>query len=136
MSHKQIVEQALARFADPSRRDQYFDLYSDNVVLHGYRIDPGLENVKRYYAAVWTAFPDAHIVAGKLIEAGDKVIVRFEMRGSHLGSFLGIPPTGKSIVLPGMTILRFEEQRCVERWSVADGLALLVQLGGFQAGDR
>jgi steroid delta-isomerase-like uncharacterized protein len=136
MSHKQIIERALAQFADPSRRDQYFDLYSDNVVLHGYGIEPGLDNVRRYYAAVWAAFPDAHISAEELIETEDRVVVRFEMRGTHRGPFLGIQPSGKSIVLPGMTILRFEEQCCVERWSVTDGLALLVQLGAFKVGGR
>lgn len=136
MSLKQIVEQALAQFADPSRRDQYFDLYSDNVVLHGYGIEPGLDNVRRYYAAIWAAFPDARVSPEELIETGDRVVVRFEMRGTHRGPFLGIQPSGKFIVLPGMTILRFENQRCVERWSVTDGLALLVQLGAVQVGDR
>lgn len=132
MSNKQIVERALAHFAEPSLRDRYFELYSDNIILHGYGIEPGLLSVKRYYAQVWVAFPDARVDAEEIIECGDKVLVRFTMRGNHRGPFRGIQATGRSIAVPGMTILRFEEQQCVERWSIIDGLSLLAQLGVFK----
>ncbi len=36
MSHRKTVEDALVCFAEPSRRAAYFDLYSADVVLHGY----------------------------------------------------------------------------------------------------
>jgi hypothetical protein len=36
MSYREIVENALVCFAKPCRRDAYFDLYSQDVVLHGY----------------------------------------------------------------------------------------------------
>ena len=137
MSNRQIVERALACFAEPSRRDAYFDLYSENVILHGYDgVEPGLTSVKRYYAGIWAAFPDARVSAEDMIEAADKVIVRFVMTGTHRGPILGLNSTGMSIYLPGMTILRFKEQKCVERWSVTDSLSLLVQLGGLPSVNR
>jgi hypothetical protein len=37
------------------------------------------------------------------------------------------------MALPGITILRFAGGRCVERWSQADFLYLLQQLGAFPA---
>jgi predicted ester cyclase len=47
---------------------------------------------------------------------------------------MGIPPTGKQIALRGITILRFgDDHRVVERWSCADLLRLLVQLGAVPA---
>jgi steroid delta-isomerase-like uncharacterized protein len=132
MSHREIVERALACFAEPSRRDSYFDLYAEDVVLHGYAgVEPGLESVKRYYAGIWAVFPDARVHAEDVIEMDDKVVLRFVMTGTHSGAFLGLNATGKSIRLPGMTILRFQGGKCVERWSVADSLSVLVQLGGF-----
>ena len=43
MSHRKTVEDALVCFAEPSRRAAYFDLYSADVVLHGYGgVEPGL----------------------------------------------------------------------------------------------
>jgi predicted ester cyclase len=44
---------------------------------------------------------------------------------------MGVPATGRDIALPGTTILRFEGSRAVERWSQADMLGLLVQLGAI-----
>lgn len=135
MSHRDIVERALEDFADPQRREQYFDLYSEHVILHGYSgIEPGLDSVRKYYAGIWSVFPDARVIADDWIEAGDKVILRFTMTGTHTQPFLGIEATGRSVRLPGMTILRFENQKCVERWSVTDSLSVVAQLGGFPKG--
>ena len=132
MSNRDIVERALACFADPQHRERYFDVYSEDVILHGYSgVEPGLGSVRRYYAGVWSVFPDARVIAEDLIEAGDKVILRFTMTGTHTQPFLGVEATGRSVRIPGMTILRFEDQKCVERWSVTDSLSLLAQLGGL-----
>jgi predicted ester cyclase len=137
MSNRDIVERALVRFADPQRREQYFDLYSENIILHGYSgVEPGLDSVRKYYAEIWSAFPDARVIAEEFIETDDKVILRFAMVGTHSQPFLGIEATGRPVRLPGMTILRFEDQKCVERWSVTDSLSLLVQLGAFPVDDR
>lgn len=129
---RKIVEEALASFSDPARREQYFDLYAPGIMLHGYEgVEPGIESVRRYYTAFWAAFPDARVTAEDILETGDKVVVRFLMTGTHRGPILGLDATGKSVRLDGMTILRFEDQKCVERWSVTDSLALAVQLGAF-----
>jgi predicted ester cyclase len=132
MSNTDIVERALACFADPQHRERYFDVYSEDVILHGYSgVEPGLDNVRRYYAGIWSVFPDARVIAEDLIETADKVILRFTMTGTHTQPFLGINTTGRSVRIPGMTSLRFEHQKCVERWSVTDSLSLLAQLGGL-----
>ena len=132
MSNSKIVERALACFANPALRDSYFDLYSEDVVLHGYDgVEPGLDSVRQYYAGFWSAFPDACVTAEDIIEKDDKVIIRFLVTGTHRGPILGLNATGKAIRLQGMTILRFKDQKCVERWSVTDSLSLLAQLGGF-----
>jgi predicted ester cyclase len=55
------------------------------------------------------------------------------MTGRHVGEFLGVSAMGIEIALPGITILRFEGPAVVERWSQADVLGLLVQLGAVPA---
>jgi predicted ester cyclase len=130
---RNIVEKALANFSDPLRRDQYFELYAPEIVLHGYDgVGPGIDSVKRYYSAFWDAIPDARVAADDIIEAENKVVVRFSLTGTHRGRILGLDGTGKAIRLTGMTILRFQGQTCVERWSVTDSLALAAQLGAFR----
>jgi predicted ester cyclase len=69
-----------------------------------------------------------------VLEDGDKITIRFTLSRRHEGAFLGVPATGTEIVLPGITILRFGAAgKTVERWSNADMLGLLVQLGAVPA---
>lgn len=108
----------------------YLRLYDEDVVLHGYAsVGPGLASVRRFYEDFWRAFPGSRLTFEDVFAAGDQVACRFLVEGVHAGPFLGLEPEGRSISLPGITILRFRGGRCVERWSQADFLGLLAQLG-------
>lgn len=51
------------------------------------------------------------------------------IRGTHRGELMGIAPTGREITMTDITILRIVDGKVVERWSEADSLGLLHQLG-------
>jgi predicted ester cyclase len=55
------------------------------------------------------------------------------MSGIHSGTFLNVPASGRPYVLPGITVLRFAGGKVTERWSSADMLGLLVQVGALPA---
>ena len=110
----------------------YLELYDPSVVLHGYQgVEPGLASVTAFYQAFWSAFPNSQLNLDDIISQGDQICVRFTLRATHRGPFNGLPATGKAISLPGITILRFANGKCVERWSQADFLGLLQQLGAL-----
>jgi predicted ester cyclase len=44
---------------------------------------------------------------------------------------MGVAATGKRVSISGITILRFVEGQCVERWSEANFVGLLQQLGAL-----
>ena len=44
------------------------------------------------------------------------------------GEFLGVPATGRSIVMPGMGIFRFEGTMAVENWAMYDIFAVYQQI--------
>jgi steroid delta-isomerase-like uncharacterized protein len=114
---------------------QYLRLYSADVVLHGYAdLEPGIDNVRRFYEAWWAAFPASQLTIEDTVVAGDRVACRFRITGTHGGPFQGIPPSGGSISVAGFTILRFSGGVCVERWSLLDSLGLLAQIGAPGAG--
>ena len=136
MSNRRAVEQAIDSW---NRGDllEYLRLYRDDVVLHGYAgLEPGLENVHRFYEDWWRAFPGSKLVLDDLISVEDKVVCRFLIDGTHAGPFQGIPASGKAVSVSGFTILRFVESKCVERWSLVDSLALLTQIGALGGLER
>ena len=60
---------------------------------------------------------------------GDRVAYRWTFRGTHLGDFGGIPPTGRVAIWSVIGIARFAEGKMVERWQRLDTAGLLGQLG-------
>ena len=127
--NKAALERAIGRWNEGDLAG-YLQLYDPAAVLHGYQgVEPGFGGIRRFYEAFWAAFPGSRITLHEVVSEGGSVACRFTLRATHEGEFNGVPATGKGISLAGITILRFEGGRCVERWSQADFLGLLRQLG-------
>ena len=73
--------------------------------------------------------PNTQLTFHEVFSSGDSLCINFTMTGTHVADFLGVPATERDIALPGITVLHFRDGKCVERWSQADMLGLLVQLG-------
>jgi steroid delta-isomerase-like uncharacterized protein len=135
MSNQDIFSLALKCFSDPQRRNEYFQLYSDEILLHGYQgIEPGLESVKQFYYAFWNLFPDAQVLLQDLIGEGETLVARYTITGTMHEAFMGVPATGQRIELPGISILHFRRGQCFERWTCSDSLVLLNQIGASVVG--
>ena len=135
MSNRESFAQALACFADPQRRNEYFRFYSNDIIVHGYRgIEPGLENVKQFYYGFWRVFPDAQVIVQELIGEGDKLVARYTIKGTMHENFMGVTAIGQKIELPGISILHFRSGQCFERWACSDSMVLLSQIGGAITG--
>ena len=87
------------------------------------------EDAKKYYSRLFTAFPDLHVTIEDEMAEGDKVMQRKRYSGTHLGDFLGVPPTGKRIEFDTMTILRIVGDKITEHWGIPDYLSVMQQLG-------
>lgn len=92
-------------------------------------IPTGIEGAKAAHRIMLAGFPDYQTVIDDLFAEGDKVAVRITMSGTHKGSFMGIPPTGKHVSFTGMYIARIADGKIVEHWGEEDGVSLLQQLG-------
>jgi len=90
---------------------------------------PNKEGFKQFLADTHRSFPDWHWSVEDILAEGDKVAYRFTMHGTDKGGFIGLPPTGKKVSLTGIGILRFANSKIVERWTIADSMTLLRQLG-------
>jgi predicted ester cyclase len=85
--------------------------------------------VKRLFAEFRSAFPDWHEEAVQLVAEGDTVAGRFRCSGTHLGEFLGNPPTGKRMEVEEVFFVRAEDGRFVDFWGLEDSLGRMRQLG-------
>jgi len=78
-------------------------------------------------------FPDIQWTLEEMVAEGDKVAARFTMRGTHRGTFFGVPPTGKIIAVQAMNIYRLSGGQFVEEHGQPDMLGLLQQIGAVPA---
>jgi hypothetical protein len=64
-----------------------------------------------------------------MMAEGDTVWMRLNVAGRHGARCVGLEPTGKDVGVPMAVIARLQDGRCVESWSMADELGLLLQMG-------
>ena len=88
----------------------------------------GLEGLEQRVQMLRGAFRP-HFTIEDVIAEQDKVVVRWTNRGTHVGEFLGIPPTGKHFTIAGIDIHRLSDGKMAEHWHVVDQLGQLQQLG-------
>jgi predicted ester cyclase len=55
--------------------------------------------------------------------------VHFTVQGTHRGEFMGMPATGREIMIQGVDIFRLVGDKIAEQWVVMDVLGLMQQLG-------
>ena len=77
----------------------------------------------------YAGFPDIYHTIDETFAEGDKVAVRFTLRGTHKGNFLGVPPTDKSIHVTANIIMHFVDGKVEELYGEFDALGLMQQLG-------
>lgn len=113
--------------------EAYLTLYHPGAVLHGYGLEPGRDPIRQFYLGFLAAFPDTHIALKEVLGEGDLLACRYTFTGTHQGMLNGIPPTGRNVEVNGLTILRFEDGACVERWTQMNDVGLMQQLGALPA---
>ncbi len=110
--------------------DGYLSLYDEGIRLHGYSPEPmDKTQVRSFYEGTFRAFDMPKLELHEVLWDGDTCAIRFTMTGRHVDKYRGVPATGTPIILPGITILHFRGDRCVERFSQVDILGLLIQIG-------
>lgn len=110
-------------------------LYAPEAVFHGFppAFAPDRDGIAGFFRALRAGVPDATISAQDLFADGDRVAVRFTLTGTHTGELFGVTASGAPIDAEGITILRFADGRCVERWNRLDDVAFLSQIGAMPA---
>lgn len=79
-------------------------------------------------AFILGAFPDLRIVVEEMAAQGASVAVRWSVKGTHRGEFLGIAASAAPVDFRGITWLRFADGQIVEGWDAWNQGRLLTEL--------
>ncbi len=136
-ANKAIVVQLYEEIFNKGDLDLADKLIAPNAITHDPQLPPsvpsGPQGLKAVVTMLRSAFPDDHHTLEDLVAEGDKVVVRTTHTGTHRGTFLGLPPTGKHIANTSIHIFRIASGQLVEVWANRDDLGLLQQLGAIPA---
>lgn len=121
---RRIFEELVSK-GDMSVADELFasDFVWPQFGLHG------PEGVKEWVRAFRSAFPDVYDTVDEQIAEGNKVMSCVTVKGTNLGQWYGLPPTGKSAVWSAVGIDRLADGKIVERYAVFDLAGVMRQLG-------
>lgn len=107
------------------------EIFAADVVIH----DPlsGTSQGSAAFAGLLgifdTAFPHHRVTVEQIVCQGDWVCVLHTHTATHNGPFMGMPPTGKTVVVNGLELFRLRNGKIVEFWRKDDDVSLLMQLG-------
>jgi steroid delta-isomerase-like uncharacterized protein len=108
------------------------ELFAPDYERHDFRAGeatPGPGGQKQIAADFREAFPDLSSHVDFILADGDFVAGRWTATGTHLGSWAGVAPTGRSMEFSGINVFRFSDGKVVELWNHRDDLGLMQQLG-------
>lgn len=125
----------IGRFIDEVLNQGRLEVADEIVAEDFVELDPlpgqrqGREGLKEVIGMMRTAFPDLHWVVEETVVSGEKVVSRFTWTGTHRGTFLGIPATGKSVSVKGVVIDRVLDGKMTDSRILMDTFGLMQQLG-------
>jgi steroid delta-isomerase-like uncharacterized protein len=138
--HKAVVRRYVDEYQTGGREAVAAELVAADFIHHSgpawTRTSTGREWAMNIVTVLHVAFPDIEFVIHDQIAEGDMVATRKTFRGTHLGDFMGIPATGKPVIVDSIDILRIANGQLAEHWTVLDMLGLMQQLGASPSPGR
>jgi steroid delta-isomerase-like uncharacterized protein len=127
-----LVMRRFLEFINTASEKLAAELISPDAIFHVPGRPEPMRGPAGYLAVIGMmrgGFPDIQWTLEEMVAEGDKVAARFIMRGTHRGTFFGVPPTGKTITVQAMNIYRLSGGQIVEEHGQPDMLGLLQQIG-------
>lgn len=128
--NKLVFRQMIEEGFNKGNLDVLDEICTKNFIEHQDGINPPtLDGLKRSITSLRTPFSDLNLTIEEIIAIEDKTWARITGRGTHSGIFIGQQPSHKSFAITVIDICRFENNKIIEHWGVADRLSLITQLG-------
>ena len=90
-----------------------------------------LQAFQQFQTKYYAAFPDSRIIIEDMVAEGDRVAFRGVVRANHMAEFMGIPASGKQVVVPVIGIALLADGKITEWWNSPDRLSWMQQIGAI-----
>lgn len=104
------------------------DLFHPAVRENGEAVDIAL--FRNAVVSLRASFPDFTVTIEELIPIdADRVVSRVTYRGTHAGSWAGLPASGRSFEVIGIDIFTIDAGQVIALWHSTDHYEMATQLG-------
>lgn len=133
---KYLVRRFVEELWNERHVDVADEIFAEDCVTHQLQsgrpdecVARGPHAIKEHVANWIASFPDLRFNIEQMLSEDDRVATQLLVEGTHQGSWLGIPASGKKLQMRMFTIHRVVHGRIVEDWVLLEALGVLQQLG-------
>ena len=127
--HRRLVERYVEAYVSGDT-SQLAEIVAADFVDHSFpHHSGGVEGVGRAIAVIQAGLAEITCTIEQCVSQADWVAFRVLIAGTHVGEFLGKPPTGNRLVWAAADFVRVRDGKFSELWSVHDSAAMLVGAG-------
>ncbi|MEU4445534.1 methyltransferase domain-containing protein [Actinosynnema sp. NPDC050801] len=126
-----LVREFQVKCMHAQRIDLMGDYVSPDLKIHlpSGLIDQGAENAFSWFAECTEWFTSTGIEVKMMIADGDTVFQLIELHFDHTGEYMGVPPTGKHLSVPGLAAFKVRDGRITDHWGLYEMDVIPRQLG-------
>lgn len=125
--NKEVILKLYEQALNKKNTELIQDLVSDEYIsINGKK---GIAAFEEPVEALVNAFPDVQWKIKNLIGEGDKVVVRWNLQGTHSGPFQNITATGKKVSNDGIGFYELKDGKIIRSQIHTDRLGILQKLG-------
>ena len=130
--NKAIIRRLYGEVWNGRRLDLIGEIISPSHALHDNNSPDssiGPEAYKSQVDRFLSGFPDLYFSIDDMVAEDEKLVVSWNIAGTHRGEFMGFPATNKKISVDGITINHIVNGKIIDSYINWDALGMLQQLG-------
>ncbi len=129
-NNKAIVRSFLEKTNQKGRTQK--EMCTSSFTAHiGALPEMNLQAFEQYQQAYFASFSDSGITIEDMVAEGNRVAFRGKVHAIHTATFMGIPASGKQIVVPVIGFAQLAEGKIAKWWNSPDRLSWMQQIGAL-----